>query len=426
MEDAASGDHETVPGFGFLDPKGDVALGFAGESIADLARRDVFAFLPRERAVVDGEEHADRGLFDRDGGERFAIVGVRDRIADLDLAHARDRAEVSGENFVGRLASERFEREELLHALGFGRAVRSDDHDRHALLDSPGQDPADADSAHVVVVFEGRHLHTEGGFDVALGGVDFLDDEIEQGGDVGAVVVRVEAGVAVARRRVHRGELELLVVRLELEEELEDLVEDLVGAAVRPVDLVEDDEDPVVHVERLAQDEPGLRHRPLERVDEQEDAVGHAQDALDLASEVGVAGSVDQVDLHALPADRDVLGEDRDPALSFERIGVEHLFFHALVRAEDSGVVEHPVHEGRLAVVDVRDDRDVSDTLSHTSSHGGNGVEVGGPPRPAGTFCQRSGRPPRPACPFQRRGRSISCPFVNPVRSKALIRPRFP
>ena len=71
---------------------------------------------------------------------------------------------------------------------------------------------------------------------------------------------------------------------------------------VGAVDLVDDDDRLEAVLERLAQHEPRLRQRPFGGVDEQEHAVGHAQDALDLAAEVGVAGRVDQVDLDVAPS----------------------------------------------------------------------------------------------------------------------------
>ena len=40
----------------------------------------------------------------------------------------------------------------------------------------------------------------------------------------------------------------------------------------------------------LGEHELGLRHRAFGGVDQQEHAVDHAEDALDLAAEVGVAG----------------------------------------------------------------------------------------------------------------------------------------
>ena len=82
--------------------------------------------------------------------------------------------------------------------------------------------------------------------------------------------------------------------------------------------------------------------------------------ALDLAAEVGVAGRVDDVDLHVLVADRDVLREDRDAALALLVVGVEHALGDLLVLAEHVGGLQQPVDQRGLAVVDVGDDGDVA------------------------------------------------------------------
>ncbi len=115
--------------------------------------------------------------------------------------------------------------------------------------------------------------------------------------------------------------------------------------------------------ERLAEHEARLRHRSVERIDDEQNAVDHAQNALDLATEVGVAGRVDDVDLGPVPAHRRVLGQDRDSALALERIGIHHALDDDLIIAECAGLPEHLVHERSLAVIDVRDDGDVSDLL---------------------------------------------------------------
>jgi hypothetical protein len=70
---------------------------------------------------------------------------------------------------------------------------------------------------------------------------------------------------------------------------------------------------------------------------------------------------VDDVELHVAVAHGSVLGEDRDPALALLVHRVHHAVGDLLVRAEHAGVAQHGVHERRLAVVDVRDDRDVPD-----------------------------------------------------------------
>ncbi len=108
-------------------------------------------------------------------------------------------------------------------------------------------------------------------------------------------------------------------------------------------------------------------------VDEQEDAVDHRQAALDLAAEVGVPGRVDDVDLRVAELDRGVLGEDRDPLLALEIHRVHHALVHVLVLAERASLPEHRVDEGRLAVVDVRDDRHVAEVVTEGEGRLGHG-----------------------------------------------------
>src|SRR6185436_7361958 len=87
----------------------------------------------------------------------------------------------------------------------------------------------------------------------------------------------------------------------------------------------------------------------------------HAEHALDLAAEVGVARRIDDVDPRALPRHGGALGEDRDAALALEVVRVHRALGDDLAGAERAGLLEQAVDERGLAVVDVRDDRDVAD-----------------------------------------------------------------
>ena len=102
----------------------------------------------------------------------------------------------------------------------------------------------------------------------------------------------------------------------------------------------------------------------LRGVDQQHGAVDHREPALDLAAEVGVPGSVDDVDLdlglaRPLQRERGVLGEDRDPALALLVARVHDALDDLLVGGECARLAQHRVDQGGLPVVDVRDDRDV-------------------------------------------------------------------
>ena len=139
-----------------------------------------------------------------------------------------------------------------------------------------------------------------------------------------AAAGRVERRHAIARRHVDDRRVELRLVGLELDEEIEHLVVDAQRIGAGTIDLVDHDDRRSAERERLAQHEARLRHRTVERVDDEQHAVHHAQNALDLAAEIGVARRVDDVDLGAVPVDGGVLGENGDAALALERVGVHH------------------------------------------------------------------------------------------------------
>src|SRR5690606_34967409 len=133
-----------------------------------------------------------------------------------------------------------------------------------------------------------------------------------------------------------------------------------VGTSVFAVDLVDDDDGLEAAGQRLAQHEARLWHGALGGVYQQQHSVDHRQGAFYLAAEVSVPWGVHDVDLLAVPQHGGVLGEDGDTTLSFDSVAVHDALFHDLVGTEDIGLAQHAVDEGRLAVVDVRYDGDVS------------------------------------------------------------------
>ena len=133
-----------------------------------------------------------------------------------------------------------------------------------------------------------------------------------------------------------------------------------VGARVGAVDLVDDDDRLQADLQRLDDHEFGLRHRAFGGVDQHQRAVHHVQDALDLAAEIGVAGGVDDVDAGVLPLHRGRLGQNGDAALALQIVGIHRALDLALVVAVGAGLLQQPVDQRGLAVVDVGDDGDVA------------------------------------------------------------------
>ena len=174
-------------------------------------------------------------------------------------------------------------------------------------------------------------------------------------GDVGRERRRARLGAGVEHR-----EIQLVLDRVEVDEQVVDLVQDFLDARVGPIDLVDDDDRRQAPLERLPQHEAGLRQRPFRRVDQQQHAVDHRQRPLDFAAEVGVARRVDDVDQRLVIVDGGVLREDGDAALALE-VGVVHRpLGDPLVGAEDAALMQQGIDQRGLAVVDVGDDGDVT------------------------------------------------------------------
>ena len=156
-------------------------------------------------------------------------------------------------------------------------------------------------------------------------------------------------------------EVELVVVGLQRQEEIEDGFQRLFGLGVGTVDLVDDHDGLEAQLERLGEHEFGLRHHAFGGVHQQHHAIHHGQDALHLAAEIGMAGRVHDIQAHALPFHRGAFGQDGDAALAFLVVGIHGALGHVLVFAHRARLFEQLVHQGGLAVVDMRDDRDIAD-----------------------------------------------------------------
>ncbi len=183
---------------------------------------------------------------------------------------------------------------------------------------------------------------------------------VEERPQIGPWRVGAQAGRARPRVRVQHRKVELLLVRVEIDEQIVDFVEHFLRPGVRPIDLVDDDDRRQPALEGLSQHETCLRQRTLRRVHEQHDAVDHRQRPLHLAAEVRVPGRVDDVDEGVLIVNRGVLRENRDSALTLQLVAVHGAFGDAFVGPERTALMEQRIDERGLSVIDVGDDGDVT------------------------------------------------------------------
>jgi len=76
-----------------------------------------------------------------------------------------------------------------------------------------------------------------------------------------------------------------------------------------------------------------------------------------------VSGGVDDVDNHLVKTDGRVLGKDGDALFLFQVTGVHDALAGVLMVAKGASLTEHGVNQGRLSVVNVGNDGNVSNII---------------------------------------------------------------
>src|SRR5690606_35206798 len=149
--------------------------------------------------------------------------------------------------------------------------------------------------------------------------------------------------------------------RIKRREEVEYFVDNLFMTTIWTVDLVDRHDWTKTNLERLGHNKLCLRHWAFRGVDENNRAVHHRENTLNFAAEVGVAWGVNDVNTMALPLDRSCLRKNGDAAFLFDVVRIHHAFHYALVLAERAGLLQKFINQCRLAMVNVRDNRDVAE-----------------------------------------------------------------
>ena len=209
----------------------------------------------------------------------------------------------------------------------------------------------DADQHHhaeigVVPAVDQQRL--EGGIAVALGRRQALHDGFQHGGDVLARL----GGDGNGARGIDA-------------DHILDLLLDAVGVGGRQVHLVENGQDLEVVVDGLVDVGERLRLHALAGVDHQHRALAGGERARDFVGEVDMPRRVHQVELIGLAVlvlvvEAHGLRLDGDAALPLDVHRVEDLRLHIPV-GDVAAQLDQPVRQGRLAVIDVGDDRKIAD-----------------------------------------------------------------
>ncbi|CAB4734321.1 unannotated protein [freshwater metagenome] len=367
---AAPGNFNDVGRLGLVQPDRDVAEHLSLEALPEVAAREELALASGHRRGVHAERHIEHRLVNGKARQRHRVLDGGDGVADLDLREAADDEEVACVDLVcigpadtgelhergqfaleGRLSLAKLLLEEGNHLTTTQYSV---------------VDATDGEASEVFRGVEVGHecLQRRRGVSGRLG--DTTDDGIEQRRQV-VVLSRHTDPNHRAPLTGHGGddlEVDVFVACVEVDEQLVDLVEDFLRPGVVTINLVDDHDGGQIGHQSLLQHVPGLGKGALSSINEEQYAVHHREGSLDLPTEIGVAGRVNQIDLDTLPVHRGGLGQDGDAALALLVVRVHDPVDDCLVRCEGTGGAQKRIHECRLAVIDVRDEGNVTEGSS--------------------------------------------------------------
>ena len=160
---------------------------------------------------------------------------------------------------------------------------------------------------------------------------------------------------------VHIREIELLITGSQAYEKVENFIEHLVGARGWFVDFVDDDEYFQTKLKGLSEYKFGLRHGAFVGIHHKHRCVHCAKNTFHFGTEIGVPGSIHNVDLIFLVVNGRIFCINGDSAFFFLIVRVHHSHFHFFVRLESTSGFKQGIHECGFSMVYVSDDGNVSD-----------------------------------------------------------------
>lgn len=168
----------------------------------------------------------------------------------------------------------------------------------------------------------------------------------------------------VQSRCIDHREIELFVIRLELDEQFEHFVNNFMRPGIRAIDLVDDNDRRQIMLQRFAEHELRLRHAAFEGIDDEQDPVDHFHNALHFSAEIGVTRSIHDINQVIFIRNRGVFGQNRNAPFTLQIVRVHDAFLHHFIVAVCAGLLEKLIHERRLAMVNVGDNSDIANVFS--------------------------------------------------------------
>ena len=366
MQLPSAGNLHAIQIIGILYTQADICIQFLKQSVTNLSGGNIFPLLPCKGAVIYGEIHCQCGFGNLHKGQRFRLFGGTDGIPNHDIFNAAKRNNIADARFL------------YLHSLQALKFVQLCDtnlflcfrivHIQNDNLVIDAQyavfNLTDADTAQIFAVVNRRNQSLCRRIHIPLGCRNVVDDCFKQRLHIPFSCISILGRIAASCRCEYKGRIQLVFVCIQLHEQLQNLIHNLIRACFGSIHLIYADNNRVIQLQRLAQNEFCLGHRPFKCIHHQHNAVYHFQHTLYLAAEIGMSGGINDVDFGIAIVYGCVFGKNGNPSFPFNIAAVHDSFLYLLIGTEDTALSEQLIHQCGFAVVNVGNNRYVSDIFN--------------------------------------------------------------
>ena len=318
VKHAAAGNNPFI-GRRLLDAQRKIFFQLVLQAIVDVARSAIFALLTKKRRIIDRKEHRHSRLVDRNRRQGLRTIKVANSIADFKIFKPNNGTDVATTNAFNAPATHSLKGVQLFDLDLLHRTIAMSNRNISAIFNHPAMHAPYGNATRIIRVVERSNKHLQRPL-ISRRRRNCIDNCIEQISNILRRLLPVLAHPVVFSRTIDYGEVQLLLRSVEIAHQVEDHLVNLLGAAIRFVHLIDDNDRLQANLQSLLQDESRLRHRSFKSIDQKQTAIGHIQNTLYLSAEVRVARRVYNVDFSIFIVDGDIFGEDRYTSLALQFI----------------------------------------------------------------------------------------------------------
>ena len=241
MQLAAAGHLISIGAIGFFHAQCYVGFCFLKQAVTDMTAGYIFALLAGKGAVIYIEHHGQSGLVNLDALQCFRVILISNGFTDFCILQAHQGYDVAS---LSLFHLNTLQALVCIEATNLTRTHLVLVHQSHGftIMNGTTHNATYYNTADKVIIVQSIYQHLQRCFGINIGSGDIFQNNLEQGLQIIIVILHIQLSNSVAGRCIYYGELQLVLISIQLNEQVQHLVHNLLHALVRTVNLIDNND----------------------------------------------------------------------------------------------------------------------------------------------------------------------------------------